>query len=136
MLNTEWEDDGEALKGLNWHGYAWAAECAWNASTTKPEDFNRRVGAVLFGEKGDHFGQAIRLLAKTHPLPGMDGMNNSRFWQDDFFSARSAPELEAESGRLLAWSGKRPSTSKLAAAKRPSMLSFSTRSSSAPAVWS
>ena len=28
MINTSWEDDGEALKGLNWHGHAWAAECS------------------------------------------------------------------------------------------------------------
>ena len=91
MINTSWEDDGEALKGLIWHGHAWAAECSWNGSTTEPEAFNRRVGAVLFGEQGDHFGQAIRLLAKTHELPGMAGMNNSRFWQDDFFSAAQRP---------------------------------------------
>jgi hypothetical protein len=101
MINTSWEDDGEALKGLIWHGHAWAAECAWNGSITEPAAFNRRVGAVLFGEQGDHFGQAIALLAKTHALPGMAGMNNSRFWQDDFFSTRAVPELQAEASRLL-----------------------------------
>jgi hypothetical protein len=101
MINTSWEDDGEALKGLIWHGHAWAAECAWNGSTTEPAAFNRRVGAVLFGEQGDQFGQAIALLARTHALPGMAGMNNSRFWQDDFFSARGAAELQAEADRLL-----------------------------------
>ena len=84
MLNTAWEDDGEALNAPKWHAYAWGAECAWNASTTTPEQFNRRIGAVLFGESDDHFGQAIELLAKTHRLPGMQGMNNKRFWQDDF----------------------------------------------------
>jgi len=84
VLNTAWEDDGESLHGYNWHGHAWGAECAWNASTTTPEDFNRRIGAVLFGEQGDHFGRAIELLAQTHRLPEMQGMNNSRFWQPDF----------------------------------------------------
>ncbi len=44
MLNTEWEDDGEALQGYKWHGYAWGAECAWNASTTKLEDFQPPPG--------------------------------------------------------------------------------------------
>ncbi len=84
MLNTAWEDDGEALNAPKWHAYAWGAECAWNASTTTPEQFNRRIGAVLFGESDDHFGRAVELLAKTHRLPGMQGMNNKRFWQDDF----------------------------------------------------
>ena len=89
MLNTAWEDDGEALQGYKWHGYAWGAECAWNGATTTPEDFNRRIGAVLFGEPGDHFGQAIELLAQLHRLPGMQGMNNRRFWEDDFLPRRS-----------------------------------------------
>jgi hypothetical protein len=101
MISTSWEDDGEALKGLLWHGHAWAAECAWNGSKTEPAAFNHRLGAVLFGEQGDHFGQAIALLARTHSLPGMAGMNNSRFWQDDFFSTRPAPEVQAEASRLL-----------------------------------
>jgi len=84
MLNTAWEDDGEALNAPKWHAYAWGAECAWSGSATTPEQFNRRIGAVLFGESDDHFGQAIELLAITHRLPGMQGMNNKRFWQDDF----------------------------------------------------
>lgn len=84
MLNTTWLDDGESLQGCNWHGVAWGAECAWNASTTPIEDFNRRIGAVLFGEKGDHFGQAISLLSKAHTLPGYNAMMNARFWQESF----------------------------------------------------
>jgi hypothetical protein len=102
MLNTEWEDDGEALQGYKWHGYAWGAECAWNASTTTPEDFNRRIGAVLFGEPGDHFGQAIELLAQTHRLPGMEGMNNGRFWQNDFIPQQDSADVRASAERLLA----------------------------------
>ena len=101
MLNTAWEDDGEALKGYDWHGYAWGAECAWNASATTPEDFNRRVGAVLFGETGDHFGQAIELLAQTHRLPGMEGMGNGRFWSDDLRPRAGAAAVRASADRLL-----------------------------------
>ena len=96
MLNTSWKDDGESLNAPNWHGYAWGAECAWNASATEPADFERRIGAVLFGEKGDHFGQAIRLLAQVHAMP------NSRFWENDFLSRRSPALVRAEADRLLA----------------------------------
>ncbi len=102
MLNTAWEDDGEALQGYKWHGYAWGAECAWNASTTTPEEFNRRIGAVLFGERGDHFGRAIELLSETHRMTGMQGMNNRRFWQDDFLPTRSPDTIRKSAGRLLA----------------------------------
>jgi hypothetical protein len=101
MLNTSWEDDGESLNAPNWHGYAWGAECAWNAASTTPEEFNRRIGAVLFGEKGDHFGQAIELLAQTHRLPGMDGMMNSRFWKNDFVPQAAAADVTASAERLL-----------------------------------
>ena len=101
MLNTAWEDDGEALQGYKWHGYAWGAECAWNASTTTPEAFNRRIGAVLFGESGDHLGQAIELLAATHRARGMGGMSNRRFWQDDFLPKRSPKTIRAEATELL-----------------------------------
>ena len=68
VLNTAWDDNGENFNAPNWHGYAWGAECAWNASATSIEAFNRRIGAVLFGEKNDHFGRAIALLAQTHYL--------------------------------------------------------------------
>ncbi len=101
MLNTDWEDDGEALQGYRWHGHPWGAECAWNASTTSPEDFNRRIGGVLFGESGDHFGHAIELLAQTHRQPGMQGMVNRRFWENDFVPSRSPATIEASSRRLL-----------------------------------
>jgi hypothetical protein len=102
MLNTDWKDDGESLRGCNWHGYAWGAECAWNASKTPPEVFNRRLGGVLFGEKGDHFGQAIDLLARTHQLPGMNGMTNGRFWQNDFPPGGDPAAVRTSARRLLA----------------------------------
>ncbi|NQT87542.1 family 20 glycosylhydrolase, partial [bacterium] len=102
MLNTSWDDDGCNLNAPNWHGFAWGAECAWNASKTEPEDFNRRIGAVLFGETGDHFGQAIMLLAKTHRLPGMHGMNNRRYWQDDLTTARTTVAVQMSSQKALA----------------------------------
>ena len=101
MLNTAWEDDGEALNAPKWHGYAWGAECAWNASATSPDDFNRRIGAVLFGESGDHFGRAIERLARTHRLPGMQGMNNRRFWADDFAPRAGASTVRASAATLL-----------------------------------
>ncbi len=101
MLNTSWDDDGETLNAPNWHGYAWGAECAWNAATTSPEAFQRRIGAVLFGEKGDHFGQAITLLGQTHGLPGAQGMINNRFWQLDLGPVPTHLAAEQEHARRL-----------------------------------
>jgi len=102
MLNTAWDDDGENVNAPSWHGHAWGAECSWNASKTAYADFSRRIGAVLFGDKGDRFGQAIDLLAKTHRLPGMNGMHNGRFWQDDLGPMKTTVAAEkANAQRLL-----------------------------------
>ena len=101
MLNTDWEDDAEALKAVKWHADAWAAECAWNASTTPIEAFNRRLGAVLFGERGDDFGQAVELLTQTHRLPGMKDMFNSRFWEQDFVPKANPVAIQATASNLL-----------------------------------
>ena len=102
MINTEWKDDGESLDAPNLYGNAWGAECAWNASTTDPAHFRHRLGAVLFGEKGDHFGQAIALLAQTHRVPGAMGMHNKRFWENDFLMKRSPAAVRAEAQAILA----------------------------------
>ena len=102
MLNTEWKDDGESLNAPNWHGYAWGAECAWNASATDPADFNRRIGAVLFGEPGGRFGRAIGLLSGLAHLPMVQGMMNQRFWEKDLPPSRSGEKIRADASRVLA----------------------------------
>ena len=79
MINTDWEDDGEAINAVKWYCDAWAAECAWNASATPLEAFNRRVGAVLFGERGDAFGQAVTHLAQDTPADRDAGHEQSPF---------------------------------------------------------
>ncbi|MDD4873302.1 MAG: glycoside hydrolase family 20 zincin-like fold domain-containing protein, partial [Kiritimatiellae bacterium] len=101
MLNTDWKDDSESLNAPTWHGFAWGAECSWNASATTPDDFNRRLGAVLFGEKEDHFGQAINLLSRTHNMNGMKGMNNRRFWENDFMPQREFETIRNSAAQLL-----------------------------------
>ncbi len=102
MMNTDWEDDAEALKAVKWHADAWAAECAWNASATPLEAFNRRVGAVLFGETADHFGQAVELLARTHRMPAMKDMFNARFWEKDFVPRANPAAIQAAASNVLA----------------------------------
>ena len=122
MINMAWKDDGEAVRGYNWHGYAWGAECAWNASATRPADFNRRIGAVPFGEKGDHFGRAIDLLAKTHRLPiaAQSGMSNVRFWRNDFVPRGEAAANRAAAEQLLGVV--RPAIEHLEACKKDAVL--------------
>ena len=84
MINTTWDDSGSNLAGWNWYGVAWGAECAWNASATPLAAFNERVGAVLFGEEGKQFGEAVDLLGRAHRLPAFKQMEDSAFFEPDF----------------------------------------------------
>lgn len=101
MLNTEWKDDGECLRGASWVGFAWGAECAWNGGTTDPDAFYQRLGPVLFGPAGERFNSALARLRQTHTLPGMDRMMNARFWRNDFVPQRRNQTIEAECKALL-----------------------------------
>ena len=43
LMNTCWDDNGEALFDNCWHGLFWSAEMAWNPlRTDDPEEFRRR----------------------------------------------------------------------------------------------
>jgi hexosaminidase len=99
MINTTWDDDGENFDAYNWHGVAWGAECAWTGSKTDSKDFNHRVGGVLFGEPGDHFGRAVEELAKVHRLPGYGGMFDGAFWNTEWPKDEQA--AKANAGELL-----------------------------------
>lgn len=81
-IMTAWDDGARTFNAPNWHGFAWGAECAWNASATPLDAFNRRVGAVLFGEEGGHFGEAIEVLAKAYDIPLVRDKIDDAFWTD------------------------------------------------------
>lgn len=65
MMNTMWDDRGENLFNLNWHGLFWGAECSWTGSKTEFKEFNQRIGAVLFVEKYSHFGKGIESIMEA-----------------------------------------------------------------------
>ena len=134
MLNTAWDDDGETFNAPNWHAFAWGAECAWNGSATCPAEFNRRLGAVLFGEKGEQFGQAIAALS----TPGIEGMPSSRYWQFNFspIKMRNGDAGLAQWDEGLAAVSAASATCRPAAKTRSQMLSFWTIMFTAPAAWS
>lgn len=88
MLCSNWNDfGGEALRELNYYGYAWTAECAWNPLTANVDSFSRNFFADFFGtERTDDLRTAYALLTEPsnqyhwyelwrHPLlPNRDDM--------------------------------------------------------------
>lgn len=99
ILNTTWDDDAESFFGYYWHGIAWGAECAWNGSTTSIDDFNRRIGPVLFGDRDNHFGKAVAILSKTHKQ-GLD-ISTHRFWRTATLPATADRAKAASDARKL-----------------------------------
>jgi hypothetical protein len=101
MLNTGWEDDGESLHGYNWHAIAWGGEGAWNGSKTDYQDFNKRLGAVLFGGQntGATFAEAIDTIAELQSKHGL--VNNSVFWERDFIPRHTPAAVEREAKRIV-----------------------------------
>ena len=120
MVNTTWDDSGSNLAGWNWYGVAWGAECAWNASTTPIEAFNSRVGAVLFGEEGREFGEAVELLGGAHRLPAFKQMEDSAFFEPDLKVWLADPKAvsDAEALRQLV----RNAVAKLDAASKSALV--------------
>jgi hypothetical protein len=50
MLCSNWNDfGGEALRELNYYGYAWTAECAWNPPAAEQTAFDRKFFTQFFG---------------------------------------------------------------------------------------
>ena len=136
MLNTDWEDDGEALNAVKWHADAWAAECAWNASATPDREFQppRRRGALR--RDGRPFRPGRR-AAGADPSPARheghvqravlgEGLRpQSRARRDPV--GRLEPAGGGAAGACSTW---KP------AARRPAATSMCSRpSSSAPAAW-
>lgn len=50
LLISSWNDyGGEELRELNYYGYAWGAECAWNATNPEVVSFNKSFFTDFFG---------------------------------------------------------------------------------------
>ncbi|MGA7161472.1 MAG: family 20 glycosylhydrolase [Bacteroidota bacterium] len=53
LLTSNWNDyGGEELRELNYYGYAWTAECAWQPAKADAEVFNRVFFKIFFGAGG------------------------------------------------------------------------------------
>jgi hexosaminidase len=64
ILTSNWNDyGGEALRELNYYGYAWTAECAWAPLRATTSSFNTTFFEKFFGNRhAGLLGQAIYTL--------------------------------------------------------------------------
>jgi hexosaminidase len=113
MLNTTWDDDGEALFGATWPALVFGAGCAWQDGECSIEDFQAKYDWAFYRNADSSFSDAIKDLSRTHGLLksiGVGGADDDMLWADPFtqlgaqyvkVAAPVAPELRKSAERAL-----------------------------------
>ncbi len=87
VLNTTWDDDGEALFGMTWPALAYGAAASWEADDAPIERFRASYDWAFYRNGDATFRQATEKLARSHQLldqAGMGGAYDDWFWVDPF----------------------------------------------------
>ena len=89
LMNTCWDDNGEALFDNCWHGLFWSAEMAWNPiKTDDPEEFKRREAQfnenferLCFGiTGGSPVSKASGLCSQLYTVGALEGDPDIADW--------------------------------------------------------
>jgi hypothetical protein len=87
MLNTTWDDDGEAIFEMTWPAIVFGAECAWREGESSIEAFKSKYDWAFYRNEDHTFKDAIQNLSRSHSLlisVGHTGANDDAFWLDPF----------------------------------------------------
>lgn len=85
MLNTTWDDDGEALFNQTWYGVVFGAQAAWRDGPAEIDTFRESFGAVFHEDPTGRVAEAYRLLTEAYRLlHGADvgAGTDVLFWMD------------------------------------------------------
>jgi len=83
MMNTTWDDDGESLFEMTWHGIVLGAAASWQEKSADVSEFDRNFDWAFFRNEGNQFVQAVRALGGVNALLGI-GQTDEHFWRDPF----------------------------------------------------
>ena len=87
VLNTTWDDDGEALFEMTWPPLVFGADASWQGGEASIEDFQKSFDWAFYRNNGTEFNDAINKLGSTHALlkeAGARGAFDDLFWADPF----------------------------------------------------
>ncbi len=87
MLNTTWDDDGEAIFAMTWPAIVFGAQCAWREGESSIETFKTKYDWAFYRNDDRAFIEAIQNLSRSHSLlisAGLGGANDEDFWLDPF----------------------------------------------------
>jgi hexosaminidase len=85
VLNTSWDDDGEALFNQVWYGALFGAAASWQSGESNIDEFASSFGQVFHGDQSGRIDAAERKLAAAHTLLSKSGVGDASdylFWLD------------------------------------------------------
>ena len=83
MINTTWDDDGEALFETAWYGIVLGAAASWQSGAVDQSKFDGDFDWAFFRNDGDQFVKAIHALGSVNTLLGIRS-SDELFWRDPF----------------------------------------------------
>jgi hypothetical protein len=84
MMNTSWDDDGESLFEMTWHGIVLGAAASWQSDSVDIAKFDSDFDWSFFRANGGEFIKVIRTLGSVNSVMGMNGTSDELFWRDPF----------------------------------------------------
>jgi hypothetical protein len=85
MINTSWDDDGEALFNQTWYGDLFGAAAGWQQGESSIDAFASSYGRVFHGDLSGKIDEAQRRLSAAHALLSnakVGDASNYLFWLD------------------------------------------------------
>jgi hypothetical protein len=90
MLNTTWDDDGDAIFQMTWPAIVFGAAAAWQPGESSIEAFKAGYDWAFYRNSDSTFGDVLDHLARAQTLLGSAGLgsfSNDTFWADPFSEA-------------------------------------------------
>jgi len=85
LLNTSWDDDGEALFNQVWYGVLFGAAAGWQQGESSIDQFAASFGQIFHDDTTGYIDQAQRKLSAAHALLSKAGVGDASdylFWLD------------------------------------------------------
>ncbi|MEO7454771.1 MAG: family 20 glycosylhydrolase [Gemmatimonadaceae bacterium] len=87
LLNTSWDDDGEALFDQVWAGVLFGAAAGWQQGESSIEAFQKSYGRAFYRDTSGRIDAAERLVMAAHATlqrAGLGEGSDAVFWRDPF----------------------------------------------------
>jgi hypothetical protein len=101
VLNTSWDDDGEAIFNQTWYGILFGAAASWQKGEASIDDFRQAFGLQFHGDASGRIDSAQQKLSDAHALlakAGLGEATNELYWVDPY---HPEGQLLAEKMRIV-----------------------------------